>query len=314
MTSQRGVLLSGNLNSSFSGLTGARQTMMSWAKYVDSFEAVPEIYKIPYQTLVGNTSTLPYTVLAPAQDRPRSSKSVEKLLCEIGETFYVLERSGSLVATTGFPYPDIYSLEVGNIILYSWFTFHGRTITGTEATLTVEFNEATLRHFAPFFTKMRSMCAYPDQYDLKAEQAKFDWLSEVNFKYMNFGRQSLVPGERVIQTVFQPSNRHSILNVLGHRFYRINFLAHLTILTDQEVILIGEAERFTEKERSPYGGIRHYLTRCDLVCVELEELPDDLLRLTFRVSPDFQVERLFEASRLHEVEHLKKALESLNNA
>ena len=60
--------------------------MMSWAKVVDSFETIPDIYQNSYQALVGNTDTLPYTVLAPAQVSPRS-KSSERLLCEISGTF-----------------------------------------------------------------------------------------------------------------------------------------------------------------------------------------------------------------------------------
>jgi hypothetical protein len=283
--------------------------MMSWARVIDSFETVPDIYQNSYQALVGNTDTLPYTVLAPAQVSPRS-KSSERLLCEISGTLYVLERKGSQIVTTGFHYADICSLELGNILLYSWFSISGRTTSGAEAALTVEFNEATLRHFEPFFSKMRPIPAGLDASDLKAEQAKFDYLSMVNFKFMNFARESLLCGEKIIQSLYQPKKRQSVVTVLGRSLYRTISLAHLIILTDQEVILIGDVELTKGNKRSRYGGVRRYLPLCGIVSVTLEEQPNDLLSFTIHVSPDIQVQSLFDASQLQEIEDLKKALEA----
>lgn len=303
--------MSTDLKSSLSTMTGARQTMMAWAKVLDCFEAIPTIYQKTYQALVGNTSVIPYTVLAPAQGNLRDRKSAERLLCEVNDTFYVLERSGAQVHTTGYRYPDISSLEVSNILLYSWFAVGGKTNTGSAATVTVEFNEACLRHFEPFFSKMRPAPSALDPLDLKLEQAKLDYLSIENFKFMNFARESLVPGERVIQSLYQPLNRQSVISVLGHSLYRTLSLAHLTILTDKEIILIGDAERITENKRSRYGGVWRYLALHSLSSVALDQQPNGLLSLTFYVSPDIQVERFYDASRLREVEKLKQAIEAL---
>jgi hypothetical protein len=292
-------------------MTGARQTMMSWARVIDSFDSVPAIYKNPYQTLVGNTCTLPYTLFAPAQGSPRIKKHIDRLLCTLNDTFYVLELAGEQVITTGYRFQDICSLELGNILLYSWFSISGRTNTGTDAALTVEFNEANLCHFEPFFRKMRPASAVSNQSELKVEQAKFDYLAIDNFKFVNFARESLVCGEKVIQTLYQPQNRKKVISVLGHSFFRTIFLAHLSILTDKEVILIGDAESITENKRSKYGGIWRYLPLRSIVSVALEEQPNDLLSFTFHVFPDIQVKRLFDSSRLREIEALKKALETL---
>jgi hypothetical protein len=285
--------------------------MTSWAKVIDSFEAVPEIYKKPYQTLVGNTDTIPYTVLAPVQGNLRDHKSLERLLCETEDTFYILERTGTQVVTTGYRYADICSLELGNILLYSWFSIHGRTNTGTTATSTVEFNDACLRHFGPFFSKMRPAPTTLDPLDLKLEQAKFDYLTNENFKFMNFARESLLSGEKVIQSLYQPQNRQSVISLFGRSLYRTLSLAHFTILTDKEAILIGDAEHIAEKKHSNYGGIRRYIPLRRIASVALDEQPNDLLCLTFYVFPDLQVEKLYAASHLQEVEKLKVAIEAL---
>jgi hypothetical protein len=310
LPSPGGAYLSINFDGSFYKLTAARQTMMSWARLIDSIQDIPEIYKISYQTLVETTGVVPYTVLAPSQSNPWNSKSIEQLLCEIGDTFYVLQLAGTQVITTGFSYHDICSLEVGNILLFSWFSIHGRTIAGTDGVVKVEFNEATLRHFEPFFSKMRPRSPHPDQGDLKTERAKFDYLIQENFKLMNFARQALVKGESVIQAVYQPGTRQSIMNMLGQKFFRPISLAHLVILTDQEVILLGDVEKVTEKKRSKYGGVNRFLPLRSIVSVELAKRPHDLLELTFNLSPGIRVKKLFDPALLQEVENLKNALET----
>lgn len=285
--------------------------MLSWAKVMDSFENIPNIYKNSYHALVGNTEGLPHTVLAPAQGNLNGRKSVERLLCEINDTFYVLEPSGTQVVTTGYRYEDICSFEFGNVLLYSWFEISGKSDSAPSSTSTVEFNAACLRHLAPFFSKMRPAPASTDPTDLKLERAKFDYLNAENFKFMNFARESLVSGEKVIQSLYQLPNRESVFSLFGHSFYRTLSLAHLTILTDQEVILIGDTERITENKRSRYGGVWRYLPLRKMASVALDQQPNGLLRLTFYVSPDIQVERFYDASRLREVENLKQAIEAL---
>jgi len=292
-------------------MTGARQTMMSWARVIDGREAVPEIYQASYQALVGAGAARPYTVLAPAQAGARGHRPAERLLCDLGEALYVLEAAGRQVSTSGFRYADICSFEVGNILLYSWFSIHGRAIDGGEAAATVEFNEATLRHFAPFFKKMRPAPSGADPIALAGERAKLDSLAAENFKLMNFGRECLVPGQPVLQVIYQPGKRQPVLNVLGRSLYRTLFLAHLAILTGREIILIGDAENVAEKERSKYGGVQRYLPLHGLVSVTLEAAPIDLLKMTFRLAGGVQVEKLFDAAHRSEVEALKQRLEEL---
>jgi hypothetical protein len=279
---------------------------------IDSFDQVPVMYQSAYQALVSRTSSFPYTVLAPPLISSRAQKSTGSLLCEIGDTFFVLERAGSQVVVTAFPYHDIFSLEMGNVLLYSWFSIYGKTTTGSEAALTIEFNEATLRHFQPFFNKMRPANTGPDLSAINAELAKFDCLIEENYKYMNFARGCLVPGEIVAQMIYQPRKRQNVISMFGRVLYqRTVFLAHLTIVTNQEVILIGEADHVTEKNRGKYGGVRRYLRLSSLDSVGLEDLPNDLLCLKLQFSQNVEVERLFETSRRQEAVGIQRTIENL---
>jgi len=303
--------MSTNSNSSFSRLTGARQTMMSWARRVYSFDEVPEIYKNAYEALVGNADSPPYSLVVPSQSKLWTIKPIEKLFCMTGETLYVLEEVGEQVVTAGYPFQDIYSLELGNILLYSWFSINAKTSAGSDAVLRVEFNEANLRHFEPFFDKMRPAPGELNQPEQKVELAKFDYLSNENFKFMNFSRKSLVRGEKVIHSFYQPGKRRSVVSLFGHGIYRSIFVDHITILTDKELILIGDADGIAENKRSRYGGVRNFIPLRSLASLTLEEQPDNLLSLTFQGKAGFHLVRLFDASQRDAVEALKKAVESL---
>jgi len=58
--------MASNLDSQLSTLTGARQTMLSWSKVIESYEAVPEVFRGLYKMILGDEPQFPYTVFAPA--------------------------------------------------------------------------------------------------------------------------------------------------------------------------------------------------------------------------------------------------------
>lgn len=91
-------------NLPLSSQTGARQTMSSWSRVIESFDEVPETFKPACQSAMG--TSFPYTVFAPVIAGIRH-KTSEKLLCEGGDTLYVWERAresrNMRCRSTGFP-------------------------------------------------------------------------------------------------------------------------------------------------------------------------------------------------------------------
>jgi hypothetical protein len=74
----------------------------------------------------------------------------------------------------------------------------------------IPFNTATGRHLAPFVNKMQPAPTGVDKTGWRAELAKLDYLAAASFKFMNYARKSLVRGEKVIQTVWQPPIRQHL--------------------------------------------------------------------------------------------------------
>lgn len=155
-------------------LTGGKQTMLSWAKVIESCAALPEVYQPLCQTIFGDEQPFPYVVLVPAIYE-RRHRITEKLLCVMNDIFYVWEHVGEKTVTTAYPLQTIRDLEVGIILLYSWLTVSGTTSEGVTASSTIEFNTATARYITPFVSKMRPASDGADANRLKMEQAKFDY-------------------------------------------------------------------------------------------------------------------------------------------
>jgi hypothetical protein len=285
-------------------LTGTRQTMMTWAKVIRSTDEVPEIYREACQALVGSRPVFPYMVLAPVMTGTRHKDS-EKLLCDVDDTLYIWERAGGQITTTGYPWQTARDIEFGNILLYSWITLSGVTTEGAAGASTVVFNLATARYFAPFINKMRPV---PEGAGLKAEQAKFDHLAATDFKFMNFARESLVPGEAVRQTIWQPELRKRTGAVFGWPIYQTVSLAHLTLLTDKELILIRDDERAVKKAGKRYGGVWRYIPLRGIVSAAVAPAEDGLLTLSLGLTLDGRVDRVFALARRGELEQLQRAL------
>jgi hypothetical protein len=301
-------------NNQMSTWTGARQTMSSWSKIIEAPDAVPEVYRSSFNTVLGHEPTMPYTVFAPAIAGLRH-RTTEKLLCEAHGTIYVWERVGNRVALAAYPTETISDLEMGEILLFSWITIGGVTQAGEVSATTIEFNTATSRHYAHFVSLLRPA---PDQragLTLDVEQAKFNRLAAEDFKFGGFACSSLVEGEQVRQIVWQPKIRKALTRLGKFTFYRTLSLPHVVILTDKELIVIQDDERTRESRGVRYGGKWRYVALKHIDAVALSAQGDDILTLSLTLAPGGrQLESIFAASRKEQIARLQASLENISEA
>jgi hypothetical protein len=295
--------MSENLNTQSAVLTGAKQTMAAWSKVIDSYEAVPAIYRSFFETQFADKQQFPYTVLAPSLVKPRG-KTSEKLIYDANDAIHILERIGSQVTIKSYPYQTVCTVEVGSILLSSWLTINGLTSTGETSVSTIDYNTASARYFSPFLNKLRPAPQSVDESEFNAEKDKFDYLSAISFKLMNFGRSSLVYGEIVRHSLLQSEIREPIWTILGSMFQRTISPAHLTILTNQELILIHDVERGKEVPGPRYGGVWQYIPLCSITSATLSKPINDRITLSITLSSNETIEKLFEVSRKSELEQL----------
>jgi hypothetical protein len=282
-------------------LTGYEQTKLSWARVIESYDQLPEAFKDFFKTLMGDTSVFPYAVRTPTF-KGFIKQENEKLIFSLNGKIYVLERARDKLTSTCYSLDGISYVEVGTILLNSWIKISGVASNGILTSSSLRFSAVTDYLFTPILEKIRPAISAPGDTDQNSERAKFDYLMHLNFKFMNYARRSLVPGEKVVYTVLQPEIRASVLTLLGRSLSRTISTAHLGILTDRELIMIREEKSGRWDDKTRYGGIWNYIPLDKITSLSLVPKNDNLLVLSIHLPQNDHIESLFSVSNKQEVE------------
>ncbi len=291
-------------------MTAARQTMAAWSKLIESRDDIPAVYKAHFDKTFDSEQRFPLVILTPSLEKfPR--KTTEKLICDTDDALHIFEKNGNQSDTICYPYRDVYGSDVGIVLLASWLTVHGRTDQGETAVSKIEFNTTSKRYFEPVLSKLRPVSETVNAAHFATEKDKFNRLSMINYKFMSYGRESLHPGETVLRFLLQPEIRQPLFTLFGRTFYKTLSLAHLIVITDQELILIQETGIGREGRAGRYGGIWQYIPLHYIDTVSLSEVANDRLTLSILCRPDRAIERLFDVSNLPELKQLCSELQTL---
>jgi hypothetical protein len=291
-------------------LTPAEETMSSWAKRVWSYANVPDAFRDFFQALPNVASDFPYTLLMPAYRVGFLRRTKPKLVCSLGDDLYVLEQDHDGLMCTCYPMAQIRTIEVGRILLRAWVNLRGVTREGRPASVAFEFNAVGLNLFDPILKQFRGYAERAAVGDLEQERAKFNYLLNLNFKFMNYGRFTILPGERVTYTLLQPEIGQEVARLLGRRFFRGLSAAHLSILTDKELIFIRDGDSRTWGYGVKYGSVWHYLPLNRIRGVSLTRRADNNLWLSIHLPQNDWVSVLFAAENAHGVKLLINYLEA----
>ncbi len=235
-------------------MTGSVQTMLTWTRVISSIEEVPAEYLFEFNKLLNQCESFPYTLIAPPM-KNRWHKAVEKLLTCIGENLYVLEKQNKKIFQECMPLNARLDLEMGNSLLFSWITLRDLSAGAKTRKMILTFNAATARHYEPLLQKIRPLSPHQSQDQTGLRQA----LVPADFKFNYFAKESLLPDEMVCDSLWQPAFHTAGLTIFGKALFHSTTLAHMTILTKDELILLWDDERCLENRGVRYGGIRRFI-------------------------------------------------------
>ena len=159
--------------------------------------------------------------------------------------------------------------SVAQVLLHAWITIHGEAVNGGAESTTVRFNSVTDHIMLPFVERLRPTPTAGAATDLEAERARFNDLGRTHFKFMSYGQGAIRPGARVDTILLQPQIRRELIGLLGFSLSRLIGPAHLTILTDSELILIRDDESQRWSRRAPHGAIWTYIPRARILDVSV---------------------------------------------
>jgi hypothetical protein len=200
---------------------------------------------------------------------------------------------------------------VGSILLETWLTIRGKTSEAKPAVATIQINTTSKRYFEPILNKLRPAFKTMDMAQVAAEKNKFSRLSTVNFKLMNYGRESLLPGETVLRFLLQPEIRQPLFTIFGKTFDKSLSLAHLIVVTDQELILIQDTGSERDSRVNRYGAIWQYIPLRSIDSVSIAEAANKSVMLSIQCQPDQVLQILFDVSSLPELEQTRSQLQML---
>lgn len=177
------------------------------------------------------------------------------LVCLFEKKIYFLYKNEILLNVRCFDFKDVCHIAFRKVLLESGLLISGRDSNGQNATINLRFNTVTDYLFTPMINEIRQT-----QFSAMDTKGDFDFsdLKTASYKFANYARHSLLPGERTLQVIWQPELRSGrfkqpIFNLFNKVFYRLVFTNHVALLTDQELILIREDEHQARKEN--YGGV-----------------------------------------------------------
>jgi hypothetical protein len=197
------------------------------------------------------------------------------------------------------------------VLLQSWIKISGIAREGVLATTTLKFNSVTDSLFAPFIDQIRGAAGDLADADREAEIRTLDSRVQSNFKFRNYARRSLMPGEKIIDALWQPEIRNKLLTLLGRSFFRTVAMTHLLILTERELIVIREDETSPRwRDESRYGGVWTYIPLDKITSVSLVPKETKLLALVIHLPENDSLESWFVASQQLAVDRFLSQIES----
>jgi hypothetical protein len=291
------------------GLNSDQRVQLTWARLIYSLEDVPEVYRASLGTRLPQGQKFPYVVLTPAYDAFRV-RITEKLICVLDREILILEENGKEPVLLRYPLEGIRYVEVSSMLLDFRVKISGVTSEGTSSSSICRCSAASDYLFLPILKKIRLHGALSGDADRPLEQESFDGWTDLNFKFMNLARKSLLEGEKVICAILQPEIRVSRFTVLGRTFHKTLSPTHVCILTDRELITI--REEILQGRKDKYGGIWEYVPLNKISSLALSRKSGNMLSLSIQLPDNECFECLFQDSMESEVDQLVVQFHSLS--
>jgi hypothetical protein len=284
------------------------QKRLTWARIIESYDALPDVYKPFFDPFLTERRVFPYVVLTPTYEG-FLDRTTEKLICSFDDDIHILERIGNTVKVYCYPLYDITFIELNTILLESWIKIVGITKNGVPASTSIKFNTATDYLFTPILEKIRLAAMESEDLVWIQDPKIFDYLERANYKFMNYARRSLLRGEKVLQIILQSKIQAHILTFLGRSFFRTISPAHMSILTDRELIIIQEEDRHLRIDE--YGEIWKYIPLRKIANLSLTKKDDNHLVLSIQLNKGMRIDHTFQASAKQEIQQLLTKLAEL---
>lgn len=293
-----------------SRLNSEERTQRTWARVIESYDHLPNVYREFFEPHRASGRAFPYTVFTPGFET-LGYRITAKLVSVFDHELVFLEESAKGLAAQIYPLDGISFVEMSSMLLDSRFKVQGVTHRGIQTSSTVRFSTATDYVLTPVLRMVRLHAAGLKETAQDADPKTFEeWLT-LDFKFMNLARRSLLGGENVLHAILQPEIRVRRFRILGRTYYKTICPTHVSILTERELILI--REEVLENRDDKYGGIWVYLPLDKIESVSMNRKNGGLLALSIQILSGECFEALFQASMETEIDRFLEQFRGLKS-
>lgn len=275
-----------------------------WARIIKTYDEIPDGLKEKCIEEIGQRALLPYIIYSPS-DRWGSRYTNERLTCLLEDRITVIEKTENGMTAVSYMPQNINYLRRRSILLHSWLSIAG--VAGNKAAITtIEYNTVVKNLFIPIINFLRPLPGLKENTDgSSAGLESFDCFKELEYRFRQYARECIAPGEEVLAMCFQPviyeKRRRFIRKMLSN--------SHLSILTGREWIFINEGELISAKSQK-YEDIYTFIALDKIRDVTADKLTDTLnVKLAFKDAGELTM--MFDTSKKAELDSFIRTFRKL---
>ena len=256
------------------------QTKRSWARVVDSLIRAPAIYRDQISAISDVHGSFPYTIVTPTYEGFLSKES-EKVICAYSDKLYVLSNDSDNLGPQALMYSTIMYVQNASVLLKSWLKL---SVAGSDTLpnqFVFRYNSASEHCFLPLIKMIRAYRRIESNPIPQIDRSKLRFLEKLDYKMYNYAVRGLLAGQRVRSTLYQPAVQQDFIRYHRFALTRTIFAAHLSILTDSELILVSDGEQARWHGQRRYGGVWTYVPLSMIDHVSATDFSKDLLILKY---------------------------------
>ncbi len=280
----------------------SQNTMSQWPIKVKRPEQIPESFVEELDRAFG--AAWPYTVFIPPSKWDVDGKR-SKVFSMLDDGVMYFEDMKTEVKQLFYPFENILYVEMGRMLLSSWMTIHG-IVGGQYRQSTVSYNTVRDDLFDPIIKRIRTQIS-PEKSLLEGKNGeRLSDLKQLDMEFLNYTKQSLLPGEKIINIIYQPK----VLDESGMSIEMLPEHTHAVVLTDNELILIKEDNHKYKNVHSNYGVVRDFIPLAHIRDL-MTESQQTGLRMHVNIEDRDEVDRVFEQTQSERLANLIQKFKSL---
>jgi len=273
----------------------SQNTMSQWPIQVKRPEQIPDSFSEALDVEFG--PAWPYTVFIPPTKWDAAGKR-PKVFSMVEDGIMYFEDMKTEVKRVFYPFDGILYIEIGRMLLSSWMTIHGM-VNGQYRQSTISYNTVRDDLFDPIIQTIRERISSSEMLLEGQNGERLNDLKQLDMKFLNYTKNALLPGERIINIIYQPSvqeaNQQSFTDLPEH--------THAVVLTDNELILIKEDNHKYKNIHSNYGVVKDFIPLENIANMTTEEAAASL-KMHVNLNDKDELDRTFSGDQSDKLSQL----------